>query len=88
MSCAAAKEAEEAEADRLMLEELKADAANNCDDDKIEEDNVDAATGEDDDEYETIEPSYIRARSLFHTPEVIAAGEIELKWSEPDQAGN
>ena len=75
--------AEEAEAERLMLEELNAGTTEAVDDN----DHNNELNADEEGEYEIIEPAYIRARSLFHTPEVTAASEFELKWTEPDQAG-
>ena len=68
-----------------MMEELK---SHGNDDDEDACDDYEEAVDEADGEYETIEPSYIRARSLFHKPDVTAADDVELKWTDPDEAGN
>jgi flap endonuclease-1 len=48
---------------------------------------IDADADTEDGKYVIIAPLYIHARSLFITSDVTNASEVELKWSEPDEAG-
>ncbi|CAM9518134.1 unnamed protein product, partial [Discosporangium mesarthrocarpum] len=34
-----------------------------------------------------LDPMYLQARSVFLNPEVTAAGDIKLKWTDPDETG-
>lgn len=74
-----AKETEEAAEEEELMKNLAAGGAEaDMEEDVkiVEEDGV---------EYITIEPVYIRARSLFHSAEVTPASEFDLKWAEPDE---
>ncbi|RYH26493.1 hypothetical protein EON65_14425 [archaeon] len=37
-------------------------------------------------DYDTVPPLYVQARQLFLNCEVTVADDVELKWTEPDEA--